>query len=283
MLYAELYNSSLRKFKNQANNKRLDIEVLIREAFHFSRTDYWTRKNAAVTDKKALGRFYSWRTRLLKGEPLAYITGEKESFSRDFYVNRSVLIPRPETEILIEEAVSRIKEKKPPVEVIDIGTGSGIIAINIALETAARVIAVDKSQGALTVLKKNIALHKVEDRVIPACADLFPIGRKDKKGPFDFIVSNPPYVSEEEWQELPVGIKDYEPKAALVAAEGGVEIIRRIAEKAEEYLKPGGEILLEFGYGQKEKVKELFGAAGFSNLEFFHDYNNIPRIVSAVI
>ncbi|MCK5055948.1 MAG: peptide chain release factor N(5)-glutamine methyltransferase [Candidatus Aminicenantes bacterium] len=283
MLYSELFNNSLRKFKDNAEEKRLEIEILLREAFNLSKTGYWTRKNEVITDKNALSRFYRWRSRLFKGEPLAYITGEKESFSRNFYLNRHVLIPRPETEILIEEAIASLKEKKNPVEVLDIGTGSGIIAINVALETAARVAALDKSRPALQVLKKNLVLHNLRDKVIPVCADLFPLRNKYKRGPFDLIVSNPPYVSEAEWEELPVSIKHYEPKVALVAAEDGLAIIRRIAGGAKDYLKPGGRIMLEIGHGQSKKVAEILREAGFFKVEFVDDYNNIPRVASAVI
>jgi release factor glutamine methyltransferase len=283
VLYAELFNTSLRKFKGETGNSRLDIEVLIRAAFNLSKTGYWVKKNEVITDKRALGKFYRWRSRLLKDEPPAYITGQKESYSRDFYVNKSVLIPRPETEILIEAAILSIKKMENPVNVLDIGTGSGIIAVNIAVETGAKVIAVDKSRGALSLLKKNIARHNVKDKVIPLCADLFPRSGKDKKGPFDLIVSNPPYVTPEEWRALPLSIKNYEPEEAFVAMEGGLAIIRRIAEEAKKYLKPGGKILLEIGCGQKEKVKKILQNAGFANITFIEDYSHIPRTASAVL
>lgn len=283
MLYSELFYASLKKIEEETEDKRLEIEVLLRGAFNLSKTEFWKRKNEIVRDKNALRRFYRWRSRLFKGEPLAYITGKKESFSRDFYLNRGVLIPRPETEILIEAAIAFLKERENPVQVLDIGTGSGIIAVNIALDTAARVVAVDKSRPALGVLKKNTALHNLREKVIPVCADLFPLGNKDKRGPFDLIVSNPPYVSEKEWEELPISIRNYEPKGALVAAEDGLAVIRRIAARAKDYLKPGGGILLEIGHGQSEKVVEILREAGFFKVEFINDYGSIPRVVSAVI
>ena len=283
MLYSELFYSSLRKFKDNAEDKRPGIEILLREAFNLSKTDYWIRKNESVRDKSALRRFYRWRSRLFKGEPLAYITGKKESFSRDFFLNRNVLIPRPETEILIEEAIASLKERENPVDVLDIGTGSGIIAINIAIETGARVAAVDKSRPALYVLKKNIDSYKLRDNVIPVCADLFPGRYKSKRGPFDLIVSNPPYVSEKEWAELPVSIKHYEPKGALIAAEDGFAVIRRIAARAKDYLKPGGRILLEIGHGQSANTAKILREAGFFKVEFVNDYSHIRRVASAVI
>ncbi|MCK4764325.1 MAG: peptide chain release factor N(5)-glutamine methyltransferase [Candidatus Aminicenantes bacterium] len=281
MRYSELFHSSLSKFKDGSVEKKLEIEILIREAFKLSKTDYWIKKNDVITDEKALQKFSGWLGRLLKAEPLAYIIEKKESFSREFYVNKNVLIPRPETEILIEEAAALVKKMAAPVTVLDIGTGSGIIAVNLALETGARVAAVDSSKGALQVLKRNITRHHVEDKVFPVCADLFPpVGNPViESGLFDVIVSNPPYVSPQEWENLPPGVKDYEPRQALIAGEGGTAVIERIAAGARDYLKPGGSLLLEIGCGQAVRVEEILRRAGFVDIEFIKDYSNILRIV----
>lgn len=281
MRYAELFNSSLEMFTGETKNKSTDVEVLIREVFHLTKTQFWIKRNDIINDKRALRRFTRLRARLLKDEPLAYISGKKEAFSRDFIVNRHVLIPRPETEILIEAAIDSLKSMTKPAMVLDIGSGSGVIAISLALETGIKAIAVEKSRGALFVLRKNITLHNVAAKVFPVRADLFPRSGKSGKPLFDLIVSNPPYVAEEEWSELPPCVRNYEPKQALVAANEGLAIIERIAAKAREYLKPTGKILLEIGLGQKEKVEKIVGAAGFRCIEFLNDYSRIPRIVSA--
>lgn len=280
MRFSELFHSS----RENAEERKLEIEILIREAFNLSKTDFWVKQDEIITDEKALKKFSTWLDRLLKNEPLAYIIEKKESFSREFYVNKNVLIPRPETEILIEAAAAVVKKMATAVRALDIGTGSGIIAVNLALETAARVIAVDSSRGALSVLQRNLVRHRVRDRVFPVRADLFPpVGDAAVgDGCFDVIVSNPPYVSEEEWEQLPPGIKDYEPKQALVAAEGGTAVIRRIAVGARDILKPGGCLLIEIGYDQAVRVGEILRKAGYEDIEFIKDYSNIFRVAKCV-
>ncbi len=279
MRYSELFHTSLKQCKDK--DKALDIQVLIGEAFHLSRTAFWIKKDDTVNDKGALKKFYRCRSRLLKDEPLAYILKKKEFLCRDFFINKNVLIPRPETEILVEKAIEWILDVNKPVQVLEIGAGSGNIAISLAKAGRVKVVAVDISPRALYVLKKNIALHYVKDKVTPVYADLFPLMNKGGDKSFDLIVSNPPYVSEEEWAALPAGIRNYEPKNALVAAEGGTAVIRRIAEKAGNYLKPKGRILMEIGFGQNQQVDKIFKRAGFSNVTFFNDYRHIPRVVSA--
>jgi release factor glutamine methyltransferase len=269
-------------FIGETKNRSTDVEVLIREVFHLTKTQFWINRNDLINDKRALRRFTGLRARLLKDEPLAYILGRKEAFSRDFIVNRHVLIPRPETEILIGAGVDFLKAITQPAVVLDIGSGSGVIAISLALETGAKAIAVEKSRGALSVLRKNIALHHIEDNVFPVHADLFPRSGKTGEALFDVIVSNPPYVAEAEWPDLPPCVRNYEPKQALVAANEGLSVIERIAAKAREYLKPAGKVLVEIGAGQKEKVEKIFDAAGFGCIEFLNDYSRIPRVVSAV-
>ncbi len=268
-------------FTGEKKNRSTDIEILTREVFHLTKTQFWIKRNDIINDKRALRRFGRLRARLLKDEPLAYIIGKKEAFSRDFIVNRHVLIPRPETEILIEAAVDSLKSMTKPALVLDIGSGSGVIAITLALETGANAIAVEISRSALSVLRKNIALHRVAAKVFPVRADLFPRSGKTGRPLFDLIVSNPPYVAEAEWSELPPCVRNYEPKQALAAADDGMAIIACIAAKARAYLKPTGKILLEIGAGQKEKVEKIFTAAGFHCIEFLNDYSRIPRVISA--
>jgi release factor glutamine methyltransferase len=209
-----------------------------------------------------------------EGEPVAYLTGEKEFWSLAFRVTPGVLIPRPETEILVEHAISLIKE---PANILDIGSGSGVIAVLLAKLTGSTVTAVEKSRGAFYVLKKNIALHGVTGKVTPVYGDLFPAAANG----FDMIVSNPPYVSEAEWQELAPNVNDHEPKEALVAGEDGLLIIRRIVNGADYFLKQGGKLLIEIGYKQEASVREILAVSKFSRVEFFNDYSGIPRVVFA--
>ena len=272
MLYSELFSKSLKKFKDK--DKSLDLQLLIEFAFNLTREQFWIKKNEKITDNIGLRKFYRYRKRLLQEEPIAYILKQKEFYGEIFYINKNVLIPRPETEILVEHAIGLIKE---PANILDIGSGSGIIAILLAKLTGATVTAVEKSRKAFYVLKKNIALHGVTGKVIPIYGDLFPAAANN----FDMIVANPPYVSEAEWQELAPGVKDHEPKEALVAGEDGLLIIRRIVDGGDYFLKPGGKLLMEIGYQQEALVREILEAAKFSRVEFFKDYNGIPRVVVA--
>jgi len=262
----------LKKFKDK--DKSLDLQLLIEFAFNFTREQYWIKKNEKISDNIGLRKFYRCRKRLLQEEPIAYILKQKEFYGETFYINKNVLIPRPETEILVEHAIGLIEE---PANILDIGSGSGIIAILLAKLTGAAVTAVEKSRKAFYVLKKNIALHGVTGKVIPIYGDLFPAAA-DK---FDMIVSNPPYVSEAEWPGLAPGVKDHEPKEALVAGEDGLLIIRRIVDGGDYFLKPGGKLLMEIGYQQEALVREILAASKFSVVEFFKDYSGIPRVVYA--
>ena len=273
MLYSELFSRSLKKFKDK--DKSLDLQLLIEFAFNLTREQSWIKKNEKISDNIGLRKFYRYRKRLLQEEPIAYILKQKEFYGEIFYIDKNVLIPRPETEILVEHAIGNINRK--PANILDIGSGSGIIAILLAKFTGAAVTAVEKSRKAFYVLKKNIALHGVTGKVIPIYGDLFPAAA-DK---FDMIVSNPPYVSEAEWQELAPGVKDHEPKEALVAGEDGLLIIRRIIDGGDYFLKPGGKLLMEIGYQQEAAVREILAASKFSVVEFFKDYSGIPRVVFA--
>ena len=271
MRYSELVANSLKKFKNQ--DKAADLQLLLEEAFHLTREQSWMKRNEEIADRKALKRFYRYRQRLSKDEPVAYILKKKEFYGETFFIDRGVLIPRPETEILVEQAIGLIKK---PVDILDIGTGSGVIAILLAKQTGSTVTAVEKSRRALAVLEKNIDLHGVAGKVKPVCRDLFPA-----VGGFDMIVSNPPYVTEAEWRELEPHVRDYEPREALAAGEDGLAIIRRIVAGAPRFLRPGGILLMEIGYNQQEPVREILQESPFARVAFYQDYSNIPRVVFA--
>lgn len=273
MLYSELFSNSLRKFKDK--DKSLDLQILIEFAFNLTREQFWTKKNEEITDHTGLRKFYRYRKRLLQDEPIAYILKQKEFYGEIFFINKNVLVPRPETEILVEHAIEGINKK--PANILDIGSGSGVIAILLAKLTGSTVTAIEKSRRALYVLKKNIALHGVAEKVIPVYGDLFPAAANG----FDMIVSNPPYGSEAEWQELAPNVKDHEPKEAVVAGEDGLVVIRRIVDGAECFLKPGGKLLMEIGYQQEASVRKILAASKFTQVEFFKDYNGIPRVVFA--
>lgn len=263
------------------STRALDVQLLVEKAFNLTRQQFWINKNETITDKKALKTFRRFFKRLLKDEPIAYILKEKEFYGETFYVDKGVLVPRPETEILVEKSIQLIKaiprEAADPLHVADIGAGSGIIAIMLAKRTRAWVTAVELSYSARRVLRKNIKRHGVEDRVFiyRQLVNLFPGDQ------YDLIVSNPPYIPLAEWRQLDPTVKKYEPKMALVSGKDGLLMIRVLASQSAQYLKPGGKLLMEIGYNQKEAVRGILENEGFRAIEFIDDYSRIPRVVVA--
>lgn len=273
MLYSDLFAAALRQCgKNELSTA---IEVLIEDSFALSRSRFWIEKNQAIRDANGLRRFRRRLRRLLADEPLAYILKEKEFFGRAFAVSPAVLVPRPETELLVEKALALLDGKA--ARVLDIGAGSGCIAITIALHSPVTVMALEYSRPALRVLKANIARFGLRGRVRPLAGDLFP----RRSGTFHLIVSNPPYLSRRDWQAAPAGIRRYEPEAALVAGKAGTEVLARIIAAARPWLVPGGHLLLEIGQGQRRVVRGFLAAAGLRETECVRDYAGIERVVVA--
>ena len=205
------------------------------------------------------------------GEPLQYIRGKTEFYSREFYVDERVLIPRPETELLVEAALERAPRGG---RVIDVGTGSGCIAITIERERPdLHVFAVDRSIGALAVAAKNRA--RLESRAAFAGSDL--LSAVDEQ--FDVIASNPPYVPLREYEVLAVEVRIHEPLMALTPGPRGTEIIERLLDEARSRLRPHGCVILEVGYGQEAAIRALASEKRFTVDAFLPDLAGIPRIV----
>ncbi len=204
---------------------------------------------------------------------------EKEFWSIPFKVFEGVLIPRPETEILVEKVISLSSKKNELI--VDVGTGAGVIAVVLARELPrARIIATDISPVALKTARLNAELQKLSSITFKKGSLYEPLKEVGLRKKCDFIVSNPPYVSEKEWPTLQEDIRDYEPRGALVAGEDGVEIIQSLIQGAPEYLKPGGYLCLEIGQGQKEKAISFFGDE-WTPPRCFHDLSGIDRVVIA--
>jgi release factor glutamine methyltransferase len=209
---------------------------------------------------------------------LQYITGVQGFYGREFRVTRDVLIPRPETELLVEAALRVIGENRAPV-LCDVGTGSGCIAVTLLCELGnARAIAIDKSPAALEVAKLNAQRLDVTHRasfIISDCFDALNSGEYQ----FDVIVSNPPYVAEAVVAGLQREVRDHEPMVALSPGPDGLSMIRRLLSDAPEFLKPGGHMLMEIGFDQGETVQRLVDAGVWSLLDILPDLQSIPRIV----
>ncbi len=214
--------------------------------------------------------------RRLAGEPLAYVIGKREFYSRPFVVTPDVLIPRPETETLAELAVETAGQMKSPC-ILDLGTGSGCLAVTLFLETRdCEVFASDISAAALSVAGRNARANGACVRFVNSdLLDCF------AKSSFDMIISNPPYVSEAEYAELSTQIRSHEPRTALLGGEDGLEYIRKIAATAGRVLREEGFLLLEIGAGQAEGAERIIRENGFSNIRFQRDIGGIKRVVKA--
>lgn len=211
-------------------------------------------------------------------EPLQYIRGTQEFYGLEFEVAPGVLIPRPETEILVENAISLLMEKEGPA-FCEIGTGSGCIGISILRKVpGASAVGLDISGAALDLTHKNAEKHGVSDRLRLLRSDLFSALAPEK---FDLIVSNPPYIPKEEYDRLEPEVRDFEPETALTDGGGGLSIIGRIAGESPAFLKPGGFLLMEIGFGQAEKVTEIFNPRAWQSFEILPDLQSIPRTVKA--
>lgn len=227
--------------------------------------------------------FCSLIERRLASEPIQYITGEAEFYGLTFHVNRDVLIPRPETEHLVEKTIALAQKLRftwaPHPRIIDIGTGSGAIAVALARALPfAAITATDVSPAALAVAKENAARNGVADRMRFFEGDLLDPAAGEQ---FDMVVSNPPYVPEGDRNTLDVEVRNYEPALALFAGKDGLDMYRRLIPAAFGALVPGGYLLLEIGHGQQEAMQTLLADAGFNGIEFIQDLQKIPRVAVA--
>lgn len=221
--------------------------------------------------------------RRLSGEPLAYILGTREFYGRDFAVNAHTLIPRPETEHIIEEALAffdRQGRADAPVRFLDLGTGSGCIAVTLAAERPVwRGTALDISSGALDTARRNAGAHGVAlDFLLADFTQPLPFG----EARFDLVVSNPPYISEQEYAELDAGVRDFEPRSALVPGPEGMEHPRAVEEAARRLLRPGGLFLMEHGWLQGEACRALCAGAFWNDIHTVRDLAGKDRCLFAV-
>jgi release factor glutamine methyltransferase len=216
----------------------------------------------------------------LQWEPVAYITGRKEFWSFTLEVNSSVLIPRPDTEIIIEEALDVYRNfTSLPVRILDIGTGSGAIAIALAKEIpGAKVVATDISIAALNLAQKNAATLGLKEKIDFRQGNLF----EPVDGFFNIIVSNPPYIAANDYEELPASVKAFEPREALFAGESGLEFYEKLIYQADGYLQKNGWLLLEIGAKQEAGIRRIMEAAGnYDSIKMRRDYAGLPRVIKA--
>ncbi len=258
---------------NYVSNARLTAEVLLAHSLSVEREYLYAHDNRVLREDESRALEDLLRDRI-SGVPLQYIVGRQEFYGRYFHVTPAVLIPRPETEYIVE-AVLEIRDQAASPRILDVGTGSGCIAVTLALEIpSARVFAGDISQTALQVARENAAsLGATVGFVCMDVLDAF-------SGRFDFIVSNPPYVRPGDNSRLQREVREHEPHVALFSPEDELAIYRRLIAGAEGLLEPGGHLLMEVGIGMDERVSELFKAR-WEKLETKTDLQGIPRTVIA--
>jgi len=286
------------------DSPRLSAELLLCHVVGLKRIELYTQFDKPVA-RQQLDRLHDLVKRAGQNEPIAYLAGKTEFYSLEINITPDCMIPRLETELLVERAIEFLRtrpvgnstmsntQQKESISngactatqfVCDLCTGSGCIAVAIAKNYPdARIIATDICDAALAVAAGNVEKYQLDERITLLCGDLFdPVMPQLDVNEFDLIVCNPPYVSTAEYEKLDKNVKDYEPKKALFAGIDGLDIYRRIIEKAEEFLKPDAALMLEIGYAQGPAVKELLEKTGaFTEIKIEKDPHNNDRIVIA--
>ena len=262
--------------KKQVESPRLEAQILLAHALGCAKIDLYVRHEEEPPEDRKTA-FRDMIKKRAEGMPVAYLVGYRDFYSLPFDVTPAVLIPRPETETLVAEALRLLKPLAAP-HVLDVGTGSGCIAVAVATQhKTARVTATDVSAAALAVAAGNAARHRVGERVAFHEGDLFgPVAGRT----FDLILSNPPYIAHAEFPALDPGVRAFEPRSALDGGPDGLAFYRRIAADAPASLNPGGTVLVEVGVTQAEAVRDLF-AALLEPGPVLKDPAGRPRVVTA--
>jgi release factor glutamine methyltransferase len=257
---------------------RLDAQVLLAHVLQCTRTQLYTGFDKPLGEGELAG-YRELIKRRLAGEPVAYLVGETEFWGLPFYVDPSVLVPRPDTETVIEVARSLRPDRAAPCRVLDLCTGSGVIAVSLAKELpAAHVIATEISEAAVALARRNAERNGVVDRVEVRHGDLWEPVAGER---FDLICSNPPYIASAVIATLSAEVKR-EPLVALDGGGDGLRFYDRICAAARSYLEPGGALVVEHGYDQAEAVRERFVAAGLERVTLVHDLGKNPRVTWGV-
>lgn len=254
---------------------RQDAELLLLRVIHRDRVFLLTHPDTELTAEQAQ-QYEEWLRRRSVQEPVQYILGEQEFFGLTFLVTPDVLIPRPETEHLVEALLTRMPQNQP-LRIADVGTGSGAIAVALAhVLPQTQVTALDISEAALNIARQNAETHHVADRMRFLKSDLLTAVSTER---FDAVVSNPPYVAETDRDSLEPQVRDYEPSTALFAGPSGLDTYERLIPQANEVLKPGGWLLMEIGQGQQDALSGFL--SGWSSVSFVDDLQGIPRVACA--
>lgn len=260
-------------------NARLEVERLLGHVLGLDRVGLYVHFERLLSDEE-LALFRELYRRRLAHEPLQYLVGAAGFRELELKTDRRVFIPRPETEVLVELAVAFLRERPQPLAA-DLGTGSGAIAVSVLVEVpGSRAVALDLSDDALMLARGNAARAGVEDRLELVSADM--LDGLEGRGPFDAILSNPPYVRREDIAGLQAEVREYEPAAALDGGETGCDFLFRIADVAHRHLKPGGLLLMELEGAQgSASVARLAAAGAYRDIDVVNDLAGAPRVVRA--
>jgi release factor glutamine methyltransferase len=266
--------------KRGSPSPRLDAELLLGKVLSTDRVGLLVDADRPL-GKAELGAYRELHQRRRVGEPVAYLLGVREFYGRPFRVDRRVLVPRPDTETLVEVAMDRTRTISLSARVLDLCTGSGCVAISLARERpTTRVLGADVSTDALTVAIENgIRLGAVNCGFV--VSDLFSAFRA-RLDRFDLVTANPPYIAEDEMATLAVDIRNFEPRLALVGGPDGLDVVRKIVAEAPAFLDEGGVLAMEVGCDQGEATRAIFTDAGFSEVQTRRDYGGLERVVSGI-
>ena len=259
---------------NNISSFRLDTELLLAKALNKTREELLTNLNENVNSNK-LNKFNNLLERRKRKEPIAYIFSRKDFWKYNFIVNRDVLIPRPETEIIIEEVLKLIRPNSSKY-ILDIGTGTGCIILSLIKERPnSRGIALDLSKKAINTAISNAKLHHIQNKIkfINIDVDKFNYNK------YDFIVSNPPYISSIKFKRLETNVREFEPKLALKAGIDGLKIIRKLILKSKKLLKKNGKLIFEIGENQKNLCIDLLLKNGFYVNKICKDLYSFPIVI----
>ena len=265
--------------KRGSSSPRLDVELLLGLVLRLDRV-HLIIEGARPLEKAELARYRELHTRRRAGEPVAYLLGQREFYGRMFQVDRRVLIPRPETELLVEVGLARTAHVALSARVLDLCTGSGCVAITLARERpTTRVLGTDVSEGAIAVAEENATRLGAVSNCGLFVSDVF--AQIDRRLRFELITANPPYIPAPEIPGLQVDIRGFEPHLALVGGEDGLDLVRRIVAEAPAYLAKGGVLAMELASGQAPEVAALLAESGYRDVEIAKDLGGHERVVSA--
>ena len=278
MTFREIFNTYMEELSHISDTPKLDIEILLSKALGDVDRLYIHLNLHKELTKEQLDSFNKMIQDRLKGRPIAYIVNNREFMGLDFYVEEGVLIPRPDTEPLVEEVIELVKGKEN-LKIVDIGTGSGAITVSLAKYIKdCQGYSLDISDKALSIGLKNAISNEVEDKINFIKSNIFS-GIEDKGLELDVIVSNPPYIRRADIETLHTQVKDYEPYIALEGGEDGLNFYRDITRESVKYLKDKGILAFEVGHDQAEDVSEILKHNGYTNIYTKKDLQGIDRVV----